>query len=164
VYIDVDGFAVMAAADADDDDDDAASDMGISNESKSESESELILSPVLATFNSHVSMPGEPSSMLSLDLTSTTLALEEDDAADTAATDGLPMIPKRRRNAGGHAVPSTPSLVADTAGRRRLWSFRGGRIIPNADAHNMCRRTIMVDFYFEFLPAKTRRNGGKKSG
>ena len=74
--VDLDDFAVMAAADADDDDDDAASDMGISNESKSESESELILSPVLATFNSHVSMSGEPSSMLSLDLTSSTLALE----------------------------------------------------------------------------------------
>ncbi len=127
--VDVDDFAVMA--------DDDASDVGISYESKSESESELILSPV-ANFNSHSSMSGdELTSMLSLDLTSTTLALalEEDDAA---AADGLPMIPKRRRNAGGHAVPSTPSLVvvADTAGRRRLWSISlsGGRIIPNADA------------------------------
>ena len=130
--VDVDGFAVMAAAAA-------ASDVGISYESKSESESELILSPSpVATFNSHSSMPGEPSSMLSLDLTSSTWALEEDDATATAAADGLPMIPKRRRNAGGHAVPSTPSLVvvADTAGRRRLWSISlsGGRIIPNADA------------------------------
>ena len=138
--VDIDGFAVMAAAAA------AASDVGISYESKSESESELILSPV-ANFNSHSSMSGdELTSMLSLDLTSTTLALalEEDDAADTAAADGLPMIPKRRRNAGGHAVPSTPSLVvvADTAGRRRLWSISlsGGRIIPNADA-----RVLLVE-------------------
>ena len=123
--VDVDDFAVMA-------------------DEKSESESELILSPSpVATFNSHSPMSGdELTMMLSLDLTSTTLALalalEEDDAADTAAADGLPMIPKRRRNAGGHAVPSTPSLVvvADTAGRRRLWSISlsGGRIIPNADA------------------------------
>ena len=92
---------------------DAASDVGISYESKSESESELILSPSpVATFNSHVSMPGEPSSMLSLDLTSSTWALEEEDDADDAADDGgLPMIPKRRRNAGGHAAPSTPSRV-----------------------------------------------------
>ena len=131
--VDVDGFAVMAA--------DAASDVGISYASRSESESELILSPV-ANFNSHSSMSGdELTSMLSLDLTSTTLALalEEDASADDAADDGgLPMIPKRRRNAGGHAAPSTPSLVvaADTAGRRHLWSISlsGGRIIPNADA------------------------------
>ncbi len=121
--VDVDDFAVMA-------------------DEKSESESELILSPSpVATFNSHSPMSGdELTMMLSLDLTSTTLALalalEEDDAADTAAADGLPMIPKRRRNAGGHVAPSTPSLVADTAGRRRLWSISlsGGRIIPNADA------------------------------
>ena len=109
--VDVDDFAVMA--------DDDASDVGISYESKSESESELILSPSpVATFNSHSSMPGEPSSMLSLDLTSSTWALEEDDADDAAAADGLPMIPKRRRNAGGHAAPSTPSLV----GSRHRWS------------------------------------------
>ena len=121
--VDVDDFAVMA-------------------DEKSESESELILSPSpVATFNSHSPMSGDELTMvLSLDLTSTTLALalalEEDDAADTAAADGLPMIPKRRRNAGGHAAPSTPSLVADTAGRSRLWSISlsGGRIIPNADA------------------------------
>jgi hypothetical protein len=123
VDVDVDGFAVMAAA---------ASDVGISYESKSESESELILSPSpVATFNSHSPMSGdELTSMLSLDLTSSTLALEEeDDAADSAAdADGLPMIPKpkRRRNAGGHAAPSTPSLVTDedtTGRRRRLWSI-----------------------------------------
>ena len=127
--VDVDGFAVMAA--------DAASDVGISYASKSESESELILSPV-ANFNSHSSMSGdELTSMLSLDLTSTTLALalEEDDAA---AADGLPMIPKRRRNAGGHAVPSTPSLVADedtTGRRRRLWSI----LLSGRENNSECR-------------------------
>ena len=129
--VDVDGFAVMAA--------DAASDVGISYASKSESESELILSPSpVATFNSHVSMPGEPSSMLSLDLTSSTWALEEDDAADSAAADGLPMIPKRRRNAGGHAAPSTPSLVADedtTGRRRRLWSI----LLSGRENNSECR-------------------------
>jgi hypothetical protein len=67
--------------------------------------------------------------MLSLDSTSSTWALEEDDADDAADDGGLPMIPKRCRNAGGHAAPSTPSLVLlvtdkDTAGRRRhLWSI-----------------------------------------
>ena len=129
--VDVDGFAVMAA--------DAASDVGISYASKSESESELILSPSpVATFNSHVSMPGEPSSMLSLDLTSSTWALEEDDADDAAAADGLPMIPKRRRNAGGHAAPSTPSLVADedtTGRRRRLWSI----LLSGRENNSECR-------------------------
>ena len=132
--VDVDGFAVMAA--------DAASDVGISYASKSESESELILSPSpVATFNSHSPMSGdELTSMLSLDLTSTTLALalEEDDAADTAAADGLPMIPKRRRNAGGHAAPSTPSLVADedtTGRRRRLWSI----LLSGRENNSECR-------------------------
>jgi hypothetical protein len=163
----------MTAADADDDDDDAASDMGISNESKSESESELILSPVLATFNSHVSMSGEPSSMLSLDLTSSTLALEEDASADDAADDGgLPMIPKRRRNAGGHAAPSTPSLATDedTAGRRRLWSI--SLSLSGRENNSECRCSCMcclLRYYwagigdtFTSIPAKTRRNGGKK--
>ena len=147
--VDLDDFAVMAAADADDDDN---SDVGISNESKSESESELILSPVLATFNSHSAMSGdELTLMLSLDLTSSTWALEEDDAAAAAAAlDGLPMIPKRRRNAGGHATPSspTPSLVAaDTAGRRRrLWSISlsgGGRIISECRA-----RVLLVEILY----------------
>ena len=129
--VDVDGFAVMAA--------DAASDVGISYASKSESESELILSPSpVATFNSHVSMPGEPSSMLSLDLTSSTWALEEDDADDAADDGGLPMIPKRRRNAGGHAAPSTPSLVTDedtTGRRRRLWSI----LLSGRENNSECR-------------------------
>ena len=113
--VDVDGFAVMAA--------DAASDVGISYASKSESESELILSPSpVATFNSHVSMPGEPSSMLSLDLTSSTwaLALEEDASADAAAADGLPMIPKRRRNAGGRPCCAVNTFTSNR--RRHHWS------------------------------------------
>ncbi len=117
--VDVDGFAVMAAAAA-------ASDVGISYESKSESESELILSPSpVATFNSHSPMSGdELTSMLSLDLTSSTLALEEeDDAADSAAdADGLPMIPKpkRRRNAGGHAAPAVNTFTSSSS--RHRWS------------------------------------------
>ena len=111
---------------------------------------ELILSsrglrfpPVaVATFNSHSSMSGdELTLMLSLDSTSSTLALGDDDDDDAAAADGLPMIPKQCRNAGGHTAPSTPSLVVvrdeDTAGRcRHLWSIS---LVSGRENNSKCR-------------------------
>ena len=113
--------------------------------------------------------------MLSLDLTSSTWALEEeDDADDAAALDGLPMIPKpkRRRNAGGHAAPSTPSLVTDedTAGRRRLWSICIGAMIYDL-GDSECRRcrcmlvllvafrTIVILSYLPYRMVKSLSNG-----
>jgi len=81
--------------------------------------------------------PEEPSS--SLDLSATNL---DDDVADAddderGCGEGLPMIPKRRRNAGGHAMPSVPALLLACC-RRRLLAILGGFAIDFITLYYCC--------------------------
>ncbi len=80
--------------------------------------------------------PEEPPS--SLDFTATNL---DDDVADVAdergCGEGLPMIPKRRRNAGGHAEPSTPALLLACC-CRRLLAILGGFAIDFITLYYCC--------------------------
>lgn len=93
----------------------------------------------------------EPSS--SLDLTATNL---DDDVADERGCgEGLPMIPKRRRNAGGHAEPSAPALLLACC--RRLLAILGGLVIDfiTLDSRLLLLLLLLLLLRLELCPSRT---------